>query len=107
VPEHFSTAPIDEFLMKKELAALCRCSERTIDRLIEQGEAPPLTRLSARRVIFPKAAALEWLRKRTSGIAEASSPPMTPRRRGRPPKRDDDRKVLGQLSADVPHGDAP
>jgi hypothetical protein len=28
----------DEFLTKRELARLCRCSERTIDRLLEGGE---------------------------------------------------------------------
>jgi predicted DNA-binding transcriptional regulator AlpA len=48
-----STAVDDEFLTKKELAKLCRCSERTIDRLLGEGDAPPITRLSARRVIFP------------------------------------------------------
>jgi hypothetical protein len=29
-----------EYLTKKELAKLCRCSERTIDRLLEQGDGP-------------------------------------------------------------------
>ena len=31
-------SPNDEFLTKRELARLCRCSERTIDRLLEVGE---------------------------------------------------------------------
>ena len=35
----------EEYLTKRELAKLCRCSERTIDRLLEQGDAPPVTRL--------------------------------------------------------------
>jgi predicted DNA-binding transcriptional regulator AlpA len=55
----------DEFLTKRELAKLCRCSERTIDRLLEQGDAPPLTRLSSRRIIFPATSARQWLARRT------------------------------------------
>jgi predicted DNA-binding transcriptional regulator AlpA len=58
----------DEFLTKRELARLCRCSERTIDRLIEGGDAPPLTRLSTRRIIFPASAARQWLSNRTLGL---------------------------------------
>ena len=56
-----SAAVDDEFWTKKELAKLCRCSERTIDRLLEEGDAPPVTRLSARRIIFPVASARRWL----------------------------------------------
>jgi predicted DNA-binding transcriptional regulator AlpA len=58
-------SPNDEFLTKRELARLCRCSERTIDRLLEVGDAPPVTRLSTRRVIFPAEHAREWLSNRT------------------------------------------
>lgn len=57
---------IDAFFTKRELAKLCRCSERTIDRLLEAGDAPPVTRLSPGRIIFPAAAAMHWLDKRTS-----------------------------------------
>jgi len=56
----------NEFLTKRELARLCRCSERTIDRLLEEGDAPPVTRLSARRIIFPTASARQWLASRTN-----------------------------------------
>jgi predicted DNA-binding transcriptional regulator AlpA len=62
----------DEFLTKKEFAKLCRCSERTIDRLLETGDGPPVTRLSERRVIFPLAPAREWLSRRTVGPKPAS-----------------------------------
>jgi predicted DNA-binding transcriptional regulator AlpA len=55
----------NEFLTKRELARLCRCSERTLDRLLEQGDAPPVTRLSARRIIFPATSARQWLASRT------------------------------------------
>ena len=68
-----STAVDDEFLTKKELAKLCRCSERTIDRLLEEGDAPPITRLSARRVIFPLTSAREWLASRTTGKKAVAS----------------------------------
>ena len=64
----------DEFLTKKELAELCRCSERTIDRLLEEGDAPPVTRLSPRRIIFPAASAREWLSRRTVGTARHRPP---------------------------------
>ena len=57
-----------EFFTKKELARLCRCSERTIDRLLEEGDAPPVTRLSSRRIIFPAASARQWLARRTVEI---------------------------------------
>jgi predicted DNA-binding transcriptional regulator AlpA len=68
----------DEFLTKRELAKLCRCSERTIDRLIEDGDAPPVTRLSRRRIIFPAASAREWLSNRTVGKAGHRSSNTTP-----------------------------
>jgi len=60
----------DNFLTKKELAKICRCSERTIDRLLETGDGPPVTRLSERRVIFPSAPVWEWLSHRTVGKAK-------------------------------------
>jgi excisionase family DNA binding protein len=70
-----------EFLTKRELAELCRCSERTVDRLLEQ-RSLPVIRLSPRRIIFPVSAVRKWLEQRTQkDIADA-----TPRRRGRPPK---------------------
>jgi predicted DNA-binding transcriptional regulator AlpA len=84
-----------EFLTKKELAELCRCSQRTIDRLLETGDAPAVTRLSSRRVIFHAPSAREWLAQRTVGQnapprQDASSPATPtapqPRRRGRPRK---------------------
>jgi len=59
-----------EFLTKRELARLCRCSERTIDRLLEEGDAPPVTKLSTRRILFPAASAREWLAGRTTSHLE-------------------------------------
>jgi predicted DNA-binding transcriptional regulator AlpA len=79
------------FLTKRELAQLCRCSERTIDRLLEQGDAPPVTRLSTRRIVFPATSACEWLLNRTVGatrhlpqdVAVAATQVAPPQRRGR------------------------
>jgi predicted DNA-binding transcriptional regulator AlpA len=62
----------NEFLTKKELAKLCRCSERTVDRLLENGDGPPLTHLAPRRIIFHAPSAREWLAKRTVGAAPHS-----------------------------------
>ena len=59
--------PESEFLTKAELAKMCRCSERTIDQLLEGGDAPPVTKLSTRRIIFPATSAREWLANRTVG----------------------------------------
>ena len=64
----------NEFLTKRELARLCRCSERTLDRLLETGDAPPVTRLSARRIIFPAVAARRWLASRTIGTKGGQNP---------------------------------
>jgi predicted DNA-binding transcriptional regulator AlpA len=78
-----------EFLTKRELAELCRCSERTVDRLLENGDAPPVTHLSSRRIIFHAPSALEWLAKRTVAKVrphERSVPSSPPRPRGRPRK---------------------
>jgi predicted DNA-binding transcriptional regulator AlpA len=68
-----SDAINDEYLTKKELAKLCRCSERTIDRLLEEGDAPPITRLSTRRIIFPSLPARQWLAGRTKGKKAVTS----------------------------------
>ena len=82
----------DEYWTKRELAKKWKCSERTIDRLLETGDAPPVTRLSARRIIFPAASAREWLSNRTvgrlspQGAAVAATHAAPPRGSGRPRK---------------------
>ena len=92
----------DEYLTKKELAKLCKCSERTIDRLLEGGDAPPFTRLSPRRIIFPATSARQWLAGRTvgagyqwpQGVNGDAPQAVPPRRRGRPRKNDTAMKVV-------------
>jgi predicted DNA-binding transcriptional regulator AlpA len=63
----------NEFLTKRELAELCRLSERTLDRLLEKGDGPPVTRASLRRVIFHAPSAREWLAQRTIGRKAAAA----------------------------------
>jgi predicted DNA-binding transcriptional regulator AlpA len=90
-----SEPTVSEFLTKRELAQLCRCSERTLDRLLEQGDAPPVTRVSSRRIIFPLASAREWLSNRTAekrstqgeGTTGAATEAATERRRRRRPRK--------------------
>ena len=70
-------APSNEFSTKKELANRWRCSERTIDRLLER-EGLPVVRLSARRVIFRDSETEQWLRHRgklATGCEEKIAPP--------------------------------
>jgi predicted DNA-binding transcriptional regulator AlpA len=55
-----------------ELAEWLRCSTRTVQRLIETGEGPPMIKLSDRRVIFRKADAQQWLARRTSANASVA-----------------------------------
>ena len=69
-----------EHLTLDETADWLRCSTRTLQRLLEAGNGPPVIRLSERRIIFRLAEVRDWLVARTRGGAE-----RTPsRRRGRP-----------------------
>ena len=70
-----------EHLTLKEVAGWLRCSQRTLERLIEDGSLPVI-RLSERRLIFRLADLRAWLAQRTRGRIE----PSKPRRRGRPTK---------------------
>jgi len=56
--------PRTEYLKLPELALLMRCSARTIQRLLETGEGPPVIRISERRMIFRVGDVIEWLEKR-------------------------------------------
>lgn len=64
-----------QYLTKKELAEQWRCSERTIDRLLET-EGLPVIQLSKRRIVFSAASAQRWLEGRVNG-ATAPSPSRT------------------------------
>jgi excisionase family DNA binding protein len=60
-----------QYLTKKELAELLRCSERTVDRLLET-EGLPVIQLSKRRIIFSAASAERCLEGRVSGATAPS-----------------------------------
>jgi predicted DNA-binding transcriptional regulator AlpA len=55
-----------EHLTLEELADWARCSTRTISRLMETGQGPPVVRLSDRRLIFRLADARDWIEARCS-----------------------------------------
>ena len=62
-----------------ELAKWLRCSMRTVQRLLETGDGPPVIKLSERRLIFRRDAVTRWLDARTRGASVTPAP----RRRGR------------------------
>ena len=53
-------------MTKREAADLARISERTLDRLIEDGRGPRRVALSQRRVGFRRTDFLDWLASRTA-----------------------------------------
>jgi predicted DNA-binding transcriptional regulator AlpA len=55
-----------EHLTLAETADWLRCSSRTLQRLLETGEGPPVVRLSERRLIFRLADVRQWVEQRTS-----------------------------------------
>jgi phage terminase Nu1 subunit (DNA packaging protein) len=61
-----------QYVTKRELSEYWRCSERTIDRLLET-EGLPVIRLSKRRIIFQLASVQRWLEGRTSGTTEPTA----------------------------------
>jgi len=61
-----------EHLTLAETADWLRCSSRTLQRLLETGEGPPVVRLSERRLIFRLADVRRWVAQRTS--RKVSSP---------------------------------
>lgn len=73
---------MENHLTLPELAEYLRCSRRTIERLLANGEGPPCARISKRRIIFPAHGVEAWLATRMQDHPGAPAP----RRRGRPPK---------------------
>jgi predicted DNA-binding transcriptional regulator AlpA len=70
------TSTETDHLTLTETAQWLRCSTRTLQRLLETGDGPPVVRLSQRRLIFRLLDVQRWLESRTRGIIE-------PRRRTR------------------------
>ncbi len=71
-----------EHLTLAETADWLRCSSRTLQRLLETGEGPPVVRLSERRLIFRLADVRQWVEQRTS---RKDASPSRPSRSSRKP----------------------
>jgi predicted DNA-binding transcriptional regulator AlpA len=90
-PHRTRTTTETEHLTFNETAQWLRCSTRTLQRLLETGEGPPVIRLSERRLIFRLSDLQRWLASRTHGSRSAirtavrRNAPQPPRR-GRPRK---------------------
>lgn len=59
----------DRVVSQPEAAQLMGVSTRTLERLVEVGEAPPRILLTGRRVAYWRNDVLAWLRARTSKSA--------------------------------------
>jgi predicted DNA-binding transcriptional regulator AlpA len=55
-----------ELLTQAEAAKMLRISQRNFQRLEELGDGPPRTRLSDRRVAYPRDGLVAWVIQRTT-----------------------------------------
>jgi predicted DNA-binding transcriptional regulator AlpA len=80
------TRLLDEFYTEQELAAEFGKSQRTVTRMREQRTGPPWRRLGV-TVIYPKAAAREWMHSGVSNPVRARPRrnPRTPHQMKTPP----------------------
>jgi predicted DNA-binding transcriptional regulator AlpA len=60
-----------DLLTQTEAAKALRISLRQLQRLDELGEGPPRTRLSERRVAYPRAGLIAWVNERTDTLKAA------------------------------------
>ena len=60
-----ASADEPENLTLNEASEWLRCSARTLQRILETGEGPPVVRLSERRLIFRLTDLRRWVAKRT------------------------------------------
>ena len=58
---------VPEVLTLGEAAEWLRCSPRTLQRLLDSGEGPPVLRLSERRLVFRLEDLRGWLAGRITG----------------------------------------
>ena len=80
-------ADVQYIITKKEAAAMARLSERTLDRLLEDGRGPRRISLSTRRVGFYRQDLIDWIASRAApakaGLANPGGLRTAPG--GRPP----------------------
>ena len=67
-----AAAPLDVVLTQPEAAQMLRLSTRSLERLVETGEAPPRIQLSGRRIGYWRSDLMTWLKARTSPAKRAA-----------------------------------
>ena len=72
IPATPDAPDLDIVLTHGEAAQMLRLSTRSLDRLVETGEAPPRIQLTGRRVGYWKRDVLAWLQARTSPAKRAA-----------------------------------
>ena len=65
-------ADLDVVLTQPEAARMLRLSTRSLERLVETGEAPPRIQLTGRRVGYWKRDVRAWLQSRTAPAKRAA-----------------------------------
>ena len=63
---------LDVVLTQPEAAQMLRLSTRSLERLVETGEAPPRIQLSGRRIGYWRSDLMTWLKARTSPAKRAA-----------------------------------
>ena len=71
-PDHGHAASLDVVLSQTDAARLMCMSTRTLERLVETGEAPPRIQLSGRRIGYWRSDLMTWLKARTSPAKRAA-----------------------------------
>ena len=67
-----NATPLDVVLTQPEAAQMLRLSTRSLERLVETGEAPPRIQLSGRRIGYWRSDLMTWLQARTSPAKRAA-----------------------------------
>ena len=71
-PDYGQSAILNIVLSQPEAARLMRLSTRTLERLAENGEAPPRIQSTGRRVGYWRSDVIAWLQARTSPAKRAA-----------------------------------
>ena len=71
-PAPLDAPALDVVLTQPEAARMLRVSTRTLERLCENGEAPPRIQLTGRRVGYWRSDVMAWLKARTAPAKQAA-----------------------------------